>query len=566
MTISLSRTTQAANFRTDAQRAQAPGTHAPSLQALDLAADHAAIDHAAQGSHVRAGVRNAALLPGTGIRRDTFTRQLDALRSDARPPDGPAPAALRRSASSGSLLAVRGGAAQGSERLTRQAKAKKLVDQMQRQNMDGAYLEFTDLQGKQYAYYYDIGQIKSALVDGITFDGSSIPGFSTIEQSDLKLLPDLDTFAALPWTMNDPKKSRAGRVICDPCNADGTPFANSPRVLLKEITASIPFEFNVAPEIEFFLTDRQQELARGSRFGNGGYAKHGAQDITQDCKIEILKTMREMGLRPEKTHGEVAFNPDQRSGQHEITMKYGSALETADRLVTVKNIIEVIADKHGFDVDFRAKPFQNMNGSGGHVNYSLFDPESQTNLFYSASDPHRLSDAARSFLAGNLEHAPALTAINNPTDNSYERLVKGFEAPVYICWGPKNRSAQVRIPRIDAGDEKAQRFELRSSDLTSNPYLVYAMLLKTGIDGIQKLKVPPPAQTEDLFELTPAEVEARGIASLPGSLPEALAALEADADVGRMMGQGMRRTYVELERQKEVGRSGAAASEPQSVR
>ncbi|GAF27073.1 glutamine synthetase [Moorella thermoacetica Y72] len=387
-------------------------------------------------------------------------------------------------------------------------------------------LQFTDIFGVLKNVAIPVDQLPKALNNELMFDGSSIEGFVRIEESDMYLRPDPDTFVVFPWR---PHEGSVARLICDVYNPDGTPFAGCPRSTLKRVmaeAAEMGFTMNAGPEAEFFLfhtdADGRPTLETQDR---AGYFDLTPVDLGEDARRDMVLTLEQMGFEIEASHHEVA------PGQHEIDFKYAEALTTADRIATFKFVVRTIAQRHGLHATFMPKPIYGINGSGMHANLSL--SKDGKNAFDDPSDELGLSQVAYHFIAGIMAHARALTAVTNPTVNSYKRLVPGYEAPVYIAWSPRNRSPLIRVP---AKRGASTRIEVRHPDPSCNPYLALAVLLKAGLDGIKKGLTPPPPTDKNIFAMTPAELKAEGIGVLPGSLEEALAALEQDEVIREALG------------------------------
>jgi glutamine synthetase len=383
--------------------------------------------------------------------------------------------------------------------------------------------QFTDVTGAVKSVDMPADRLQIALEDGIWFDGSSVEGFSRIQESDMRLIPDPNTYAELPWTL--PVLRRA-RIFCDIYQPDGQPFPGDPRGTLKKLLATIKqrgWLFNVGPEPEFFLFKRNGATSiHPVPHDVGGYFDFSANDEAVSVRTELMEALKGMGLEVEMGHHEVAL------GQHEIDFRFDDALRTADNVLTLKYTVKAIAAQHDLVASFMPKPIFGINGSGMHCHQSLFDLKGE-NLFYDASDEFNLSKLAYGLIAGQLVHARALTAVVAPTVNSYKRLVPGYEAPVYVGWAQINRSALVRIPRYTEGRNKSIRAELRFPDPSSNPYLAFTVMLAAALDGIDhNLPCPPPLNNVNVYHLTPEERKAMGVAELPGSLPEALRELETD--------------------------------------
>jgi glutamine synthetase len=396
-------------------------------------------------------------------------------------------------------------------------------------------LQFTDVFGQLKNVAITPSQLEKCLDNRCMIDGSSIEGFVGIEESDMYLYPDLDTFSVLPWR---PQQGKVARFICDVYNPDGTPFEGSPRFILKkqlERAESLGFTFNVGPELEFFLfhTDGEGNPTVETH-DNAGYFDLGPTDMGENARREMVLVLEQMGFEIEASHHEVA------PGQHEIDFRFDDALITADRVMTFKLVVKTVAQRHGLHASFMAKPITGINGSGMHTNMSLM--KGVDNVFYDGKDPLGLSLTARQYIAGILDHIKGITAITNPTVNSYKRLVPGFEAPVYIAWSPANRSPLIRIPAARGG---ATRVELRCPDPTCNPYLSFAIILAAGLDGIAKKMTPPPSTELNIFRMSREERAVVGIDSLPGSLSEALELMKRDALAKEVLGEHVYSRFIE---------------------
>ncbi len=378
-------------------------------------------------------------------------------------------------------------------------------------------LQFTDVTGTVKSVDIPVNRLDVALEEGIWFDGSSVEGFARIQESDMRLLPDADTYAVLPWSQ--PERRRA-RVFCDIYLPDGTPFPGDPRGTLKRVLQRIEdkgWKYNIGPEPEFFLLRRNgPESIHPVPHDVGGYFDFSASDEAQRVRTELMLALDSMGLEVEMGHHEVAL------GQHEIDFRYADALKAADNVVTLKYTIRALAAQNNLIATFMPKPIFGINGSGMHTHQSIFDKDGR-NVFFDAKDPFHLSEIGYGFIAGQLEHARALSAIVAPTVNSYKRIVPGYEAPVYVCWAQINRSAMIRIPSHTPGRESSTRAELRCPDPSCNPYLAFAAMLATGLDGIDKgMACPPAVNNLNIYQMEAEELEKRGIKQLPGSLAEAL--------------------------------------------
>lgn len=395
-------------------------------------------------------------------------------------------------------------------------------------------LQFTDILGTTKNITIAMNQLETALKNGIMFDGSSIQGFVRIQESDMYLKPDPNTFCIFPWQSHGKK---VARLICDVFTADDQPFAGCPRGVLKRMTekaASLGYTMFVGPEPEFFLLKTSEDgtpiIETNDR---GGYFDLSPVDKGEAAREEIVFALQTMGFLVEASHHEVA------PGQHEIDFKYEDAITTADNISTFRNVTKMIAQKHGLYASFMPKPIVGENGSGMHIHQSLF--RNSHNAFYDESDSIGLSEEARWYLAGLLNHAPAFTAITNPLINSYKRLVPGYEAPVYIAWSSSNRSSLIRIP---AASGAGTRLELRSPDPSANPYLALAVSLAAGLDGIENQMPLGPECTDNIFSMTEAERDAASIPSLPGSLEKALAELQADKVIQEALGSHVYENFV----------------------
>jgi glutamine synthetase len=399
-------------------------------------------------------------------------------------------------------------------------------------------LQFTDIMGVLKNVAITPDQLEKVLTNGAMFDGSSIEGFVRIEESDMYLVPDPNTFTIFPWRGRD---GAVGRLICDIYNPDGTPFIGDPRYALKLAMAEaekLGFTMFVGPEAEFFLFNTDDRgMPTVETNDEGGYFDLSPVDRGEDTRRDMVLTLQEMGFEIEASHHEVA------PGQHEIDFKYDDALTTADNAVTFKYVVRAIAQLHGLHATFMPKPVFGINGSGMHVNQSLF--ANSQNAFFDPSQPLQLSKTAMAYLAGLLKHAKGLTAIANPIINSYKRLVPGYEAPNIIAWSPKNRSPLIRVP---ARRGSGTSFELRSPDPTCNPYLAFAVILAAGLDGIKNNMVPPAAVEENLFIMSEDRLSGLGISTLPGDLDEALDELGKDAVIQNALGPHIYDKFMEAKR------------------
>jgi len=379
-------------------------------------------------------------------------------------------------------------------------------------------LQFTDIFGVLKNVAITIEQLDKALDGELMFDGSSIHGFTRIEESDMYLRPDPGSFVVFPWR---PREGGVARLICDVYNPDGTPFEGDPRHALKKVlaeAAEMGYTMQVGPELEFFLFHVDQDgNPTVDTHDRAGYFDLAPVDMGENARRAMVLTLEEMGFEIEASHHEVA------PGQHEIDFKYSDALDVADKIMTFKMVVRTTAQRHGLHATFMPKPIFGINGSGMHMNQSLF--KDGNNAFYDPSTPDQLSETAKHYIGGLVKHSRAFAAVTNPTVNSYKRLVPGYEAPVYIAWSGRNRSPLIRIP---AKRGSSTRVELRNPDPSCNPYLAIAVALKAGLDGIKNKIQPPPPTDQNIYHMTAAERDGLGIGSLPANLREALDELAGD--------------------------------------
>jgi glutamine synthetase len=392
-------------------------------------------------------------------------------------------------------------------------------------------LQFVDILGNIKSVTIPVEHLEEAMDSGLGFDGSSVEGFVRIFESDLVMHPDPATFRILPWR---PRERREARIICDITRPGGKPFEGDPRHILKRALGELEeqgFVYNTGPELEFFLLNRGSEpLGKPVPHDSGGYFDFSPLDMASDVRRDATFMLQEMGFDIEMNHHEVA------PGQHEIDFKFEDALTTADNAVTFKTVIKAVAIAHGLTATFMPKPFHGMNGSGMHVHQSLFNIRDGRNAFCDPDDRYQLSETAYHFIGGQLQHIREISALLSPIVNSYKRLVPGYEAPVYICWGRKNRSALIRVPEYFPGNEKAVRAELRCPDPSCNPYLAFAAMLKAGLNGIKNKVSPPEPVEEDVYEFDDRQLEKFYIKTLPGSLSEAIVEMRKSALVKETLG------------------------------
>jgi glutamine synthetase len=397
-------------------------------------------------------------------------------------------------------------------------------------------LQFTDLLGSVKNVEIPVSQLEKALDNKMMFDGSSIEGYVRIEESDMYLYPDLDTWVVFPWVT----EGKVARLICDIYLPDGRPFPGDPRGILKSALREAETmgytAMNVGPEPEFFLFKTDEKGNPTMELNDqGGYFDLAPMDLGENCRREIVLTLEEMGFEIEASHHEVA------PGQHEIDFKYADAIKAADQIQTFKLVVKTIARQHGLHATFMPKPLFGMNGSGMHCHQSLFN--GSTNMFYDENDKLGLSAEARYYMAGILRHARSLAAITNPTVNSYKRLVPGYEAPCYVAWSASNRSPMIRIP---ASRGLSTRVEVRNPDPAANPYLALAVMLAAGLDGIKnKMQLPPPTD-RNIYVMSEEEREEQGIPSLPVNLKTALDELIRDDVICNALGEHALAHFFEL--------------------
>jgi glutamine synthetase len=404
-------------------------------------------------------------------------------------------------------------------------------------NVNFFRLQFVDIFGFMKNIAIPKSQIAKALDGQMMFDGSSIEGFVRINESDMYLKPDYDTFMVLPW--REKNGTNAARIICDVYKPDGTPFIGCPRNNLKRVLADakkLGYTMNVGTECEFFLFRRDEDgLPTTITDDVTGYFDVEPDDAGIDCRRKIIETLEAMEFEIEASHHEVA------EGQHEINFKYADALTAADNTITFKWVVRSIAAEFGLHATFMPKPVFGINGSGMHTNQSLFKLDG-TNAFFDEKGPLQLSEVAYKYIAGIMKNARGFCGITNPLVNSYKRLVSGYEAPVYVAWSASNRSALIRIP---ASRGMGTRTEVRCPDPTCNPYLAFAMMLNSGLDGIKNNLPVPPSVNVDIFEMTAAEKVEAGIASLPANLLEAIQVLKDNPIAKESLGEHILGKYVE---------------------
>jgi glutamine synthetase len=417
---------------------------------------------------------------------------------------------------------------------------RRAFAQAQEENVEFVLLWFTDIEGHLKSFAITPQELEDALDDGMGFDGSSITGFNAIEESDMVAIPDPETFQLMPWTEGETK---VARMICDIVTPDGKPYEGDSRYVLRralERMKSMGFEtFNVGPELEYFIFRDDKST---QTLDEGGYFAMTTLDAATELRQRTVRALEGMGIPIEYVHHEVG------PSQHEIDMRFADALAMADHTVTYRLIVKEVAKKAGYHATFMPKPIFGENGSGMHTHQSLF--ADGRNAFFDADDKWHLSEQGKAFIAGQLRHAREISAVFAQWVNSYKRLVPGYEAPVYVAWSQRNRSALIRIPVYKPGHEQATRAEIRCPDPACNPYLTFACLLHAGLDGIEHgYELPDPMET-NLYHLTPEQRRERGITSLPETLGEAIDEL-AESDLAReALGPHIFDRYVELKRKE----------------
>jgi glutamine synthetase len=403
-------------------------------------------------------------------------------------------------------------------------------------------LQFTDVMGIVKSVAIPIEVFPNVLENGQWFDGSSIAGFARIAESDMFLMPDLSTFAVIPW---EREHSVTARVICWVHNPNGDIFPGDPRaVLLRQLerAAKLGYAFNTGPEPEFFLFKNDNGTIETLPHDRGGYFDLST-DLGTQVRKDMIKTLMEFGIKVETGHHETA------PGQHEIDFEYDNALSSADQVMTFKYTLKAVAERHGLHATFMPKPIEGVNGSGMHTHQSLASLDDGSNAFVDTDDPYGLSTIAKHFIAGQLHHARGMSAVLAPLVNSYRRLVPGFEAPVYISWARQNRSALIRVPMIRAGRTAATRVELRCPDPCGNPYLVYAVMLAAGLDGIEReLPLDEPVE-ENLYHFTDEDLRRRNVEMLPATLGEAIQEMERNDVVRDALGEHIYERLTEAQKQ-----------------
>ena len=413
-----------------------------------------------------------------------------------------------------------------------------IIRMVEEEDVEFIRLQFTDMFGTLKNVAITSSQLEKALNNDCMFDGSSIEGFVRIEESDMYLYPDLDTFTIFPWR---PQQGKVARIICDIYDVERKPFEGDPRYILKKVlkeAEEMGYHFEVGPECEFFLFHQDDE-GRPTTISHerAGYFDLGPVDLGENARRDMVLTLEDMGFQVEASHHEAA------PAQHEIDIHYDEALKMADNIITFKLTVKTIAKRHGLFASFMPKPKYGVNGSGMHINMSLF--KDGKNIFADENDELGLSREAYYFIGGIIKHMRGMSMITNPLVNSYKRFVPGYEAPIHIAWSTSNRSPLIRIPAT-RGD--GTRVELRCPDPSANPYLTLAVCLAAGLDGIRNRIMPPESVPDNLFEMQTEEKEKLGVQSLPMDLEEALEEFEKDEYIKGVLGKHITEKYVEAKR------------------
>ncbi len=417
---------------------------------------------------------------------------------------------------------------------------QEILEMIDEEDVEFIRMQFTDISGSMKNVAITSSQLKKALDNQCMFDGSAIDGFTRIEESDMYLYPDLSTFTIFPWR---PQQGKVARFICDIYRPDGTPFEGDPRYVLKKVVKeaeALGYTFHVGPECEFFLFHTDD-------YGNpttvthekGGYFDLGPIDMGENARRDMVLNLESMGFEILASHHEAA------PAQQEIDFKYDDALATADNIMTFKLTIKSIAKRHGLHATFMPKPKSGINGSGMHINMSL--QKEGRNVFWDEKDKNGLSKEAYSFMAGIMKHIKGMTIITNPLVNSYKRLVPGYDAPVYIAWSASSKSPLIRIPSPRG---ESTKIELRCPDPAANPYLVLALCLAAGLDGIKNQLTPPPSVDRNIFEMTNEERKAAGIENLPENLCDAIEKFEEDEFLKNVLGEHIAKNFINAKKRE----------------
>jgi glutamine synthetase len=418
------------------------------------------------------------------------------------------------------------------------AEAEYVLRTVEERGIRFVRLWFTDVLGFLKSFTITSQELEGAFAEGMGFDGSSIEGFSRIQESDMVAVPDASTFQLIPWKTDQP----AARMFCDIFEPDGTPFDGDPRGVLKRQlrrASDMGFTFYVGPELEYFYFRSVEDPAF---LDQAGYFDETPLDVATDYRKRTVEYLESMGIPVEYVHHEVA------PSQHEIDLRYSDALSMADNVMAYRLTVKEVAQEFGIYATFMPKPVAGVNGSGMHTHQSLF--EGDRNAFFDPTDEYHLSKTAKQYIAGMLRRAPEITLVTNQWVNSYKRLIPGFEAPVYVCWARRNRSALVRIPQYKPGKEESTRIEYRSPDPACNPYLAFAVMLAAGLDGIEHEEDLPPEASNNIFEMREDERVTAGIASLPEDLHDAIATAERSELLKATLGDHVHEFLIRNKRQE----------------
>jgi len=418
----------------------------------------------------------------------------------------------------------------------------KIYRKIEQENIQFIDLWFSDILGSVKSETIPVQQLKKALKHGIWFDGSSVEGFGRIFESDMYLKPDPQTFAIIPW-----REERTARFICDVYAPDHKPSSVDPRSILKKnlkLLKDKGMEYYVGAELEFYLFRRDGDKVLTLPNDRVGYFDLGG-DLALRIRKDMCQRLEEFGIDIEAGHHEVG------KGQHEIDLLYDNALKLADNILTARMVIKKVAEEHNLYATFMPKPLFGVAGNGMHIHQSIFSTvKNAENLFADPKDSYGLSQLAYSYLAGVLKHMQEISAITSPLINSYKRLVSGFEAPVYICWGRMNRSALVRVPRISKNKYDSTRLELRSCDPSANPYLVFAIVLRAGLEGIKNKLKPPKSVEENVYKFGSDVLKIKGINLLPRSLWEALEYYHQSKVAKNALGDDLFQKYYDIKQRE----------------
>jgi len=404
-------------------------------------------------------------------------------------------------------------------------------------------LQFTDIMGTMKSVTIPIERLEEALDIGVWFDGSSIEGFARIYESDMILMPDPSTYAIIPWW---PKQKSILRLICNIHKPNGKPFEGDPRFILKqtmEKASQMGFTYNTGAEVEFYILKTENGSVKPVPHDVGSYFDNPTRDLATNIRREIILALEGLGMNVEMGHHECG------PGQHEIDIRYSDALKSADNTMMLKHTIKSITQMHDLFATFMPKPFFGLPGSGMHTHQSLFTKDGK-NAFFDENDRYNLSKTAYNFIAGQLKYINEITAVLNPTVNSYKRLVSGYEAPVYVCWARVNRSALIRVPAYSPGREKSVRCELRSPDTSCNPYLAFALMLAAGIEGIKNNTEAPGPVEENVYGFDDSKLKSMYIKILPRTFGEALVEMERSELVRKTLGEHVFRRFLEAKQEE----------------